>query len=157
MINHKNKIKISARFWPIFGFELSEKRSRAEPSWKSFSSSYVSSQLGSDSSLINSVYHSFFLQWKCTWSFYTLPYLEAYSETVFWFLTNHLNIWNALHLEPQWAQLTLIIFPLYKFHVFYWDSFPLASNYKYDNISICTKIAIYLDRDEKQFASELLL
>ena len=31
MINHKNKIKISARFWPIFDFELNEKRSRAEP------------------------------------------------------------------------------------------------------------------------------
>ena len=29
-MNHKNKIKISAHFWPIFGFELSEKRSRAE-------------------------------------------------------------------------------------------------------------------------------
>ena len=32
MINHKHKIKISARFWPIFDFELNEKRSRAEPS-----------------------------------------------------------------------------------------------------------------------------
>ena len=52
MINHKNKIKISARFWPIFDFELNEKRSRAEPSWKSFSSSYGSSQLGSGSSLV---------------------------------------------------------------------------------------------------------
>ena len=44
-----------------FHFELNEKRSRAElswkrapaePSWKSFSSSYGSSQLGSDSSLV---------------------------------------------------------------------------------------------------------
>ena len=26
MINHKNKIKISARFWPIFDFELNEKK-----------------------------------------------------------------------------------------------------------------------------------
>ena len=30
MIIQNNEIKISARFWPIFGFELSEKRSRAE-------------------------------------------------------------------------------------------------------------------------------
>ena len=29
-MNHKNKIKISARFWPIFDFELNEKRARAE-------------------------------------------------------------------------------------------------------------------------------
>ena len=33
-------------------FELKEKRPRAEPSWKSFSSSSGSSQLGSESSLI---------------------------------------------------------------------------------------------------------
>ena len=45
-------MKISARFRPIFYFELKEKRSRAEPSWKSFSSSSGSSQLGSDSSLV---------------------------------------------------------------------------------------------------------
>ena len=32
MIIQNNEIKILARFWPIFGFELSEKRSRAEPS-----------------------------------------------------------------------------------------------------------------------------
>ena len=32
MMNHKSKIKISARFWPIFDFELNEKKSRAEPS-----------------------------------------------------------------------------------------------------------------------------
>ena len=30
MIIQNNEIKISARFWPIFCFELSEKRSRAE-------------------------------------------------------------------------------------------------------------------------------
>ena len=46
------KIKISACFRPIFNFELKGKRSRAEPSWKSFSSSSGSSQLGSDSSLL---------------------------------------------------------------------------------------------------------
>jgi hypothetical protein len=28
----KNKIEISARFWPIFDFELNEKRSRAKRS-----------------------------------------------------------------------------------------------------------------------------
>ena len=38
-------------FRPIIDFELKRKRSRAEPSWKSFSSSSGSSQLGSDSSL----------------------------------------------------------------------------------------------------------
>ena len=43
---------ISARFGPIINFELKGKRSRAEPSWKSFSSSPDSSQLGSDSSLV---------------------------------------------------------------------------------------------------------
>ena len=32
LIIQNNKIKILARLWPIFGFELSEKRSRAEPS-----------------------------------------------------------------------------------------------------------------------------
>ena len=31
-VNYKNKIKISARLWPIFDFELNEKRSQAEPS-----------------------------------------------------------------------------------------------------------------------------
>ena len=53
-INSKNqtKIKILARFGPVFDFELKGKKSRAEPSWKSFSSSSGSSQLGSDSSLI---------------------------------------------------------------------------------------------------------
>ena len=30
MINQKMRIKISARFWPIFDFELKGKRSRAE-------------------------------------------------------------------------------------------------------------------------------
>ena len=44
--------QISARFRPIFDFELKWKRSRAELSWKSFSSSCGSSQLGSDSSLL---------------------------------------------------------------------------------------------------------
>ena len=42
-------------FWPIIDFELKRKRPRAEPSWKSFSSSSGSSQLGSDSSLIHIV------------------------------------------------------------------------------------------------------
>ena len=56
--NKKKQIKISARFRPIFGFELNEKRSRAKPSWKSFSSSYGSSQLGSDSSLVNNTLES---------------------------------------------------------------------------------------------------
>ena len=51
-------IKISARFRPIFDFELG-KRSRAEPSWKSFSSSSGSSQLGSDSWLVNKYVHIF--------------------------------------------------------------------------------------------------
>ena len=41
-----------APFRPIFDFELKGKRSWAEPSWKSFSSSYGSSKLGSDSSLV---------------------------------------------------------------------------------------------------------
>ena len=52
----KNQIKIiiSACFGPIFDFKLKRKRSRAKPSWKSFSSSSGSSQLGSDSSLIRS-------------------------------------------------------------------------------------------------------
>ena len=31
MIIQNNEIQIWARLWPIFGFELSEKRSRAEP------------------------------------------------------------------------------------------------------------------------------
>ena len=55
----KNKNWILAHFHPIFGsfladfhFELKWKRSQAEPSWKPFSSSYGSSQLGSDSSLV---------------------------------------------------------------------------------------------------------
>ena len=39
-------------FEPIFDFRAERKRSWAEPSWKSFSSSYGSSQLDSDSSLI---------------------------------------------------------------------------------------------------------
>ena len=47
---------ISARFWPIFNFELKWKRSRAKPSWKSFSSSSDSSQLGSDSSLVPTIF-----------------------------------------------------------------------------------------------------
>ena len=42
---------ISARFCPIFTFQLKWKRSRAELSWKFFSLSYGLSQLGSDSSL----------------------------------------------------------------------------------------------------------
>ena len=47
----------SADFWLVFGRFLlpswvKKVTSRAEPSWKSFSSSYGSSQLGSDSSLI---------------------------------------------------------------------------------------------------------
>ena len=44
------KWKISS-FWLIFDSELKGKRSQAEPSWKSFSSSSCLSQLGSDSSL----------------------------------------------------------------------------------------------------------
>ena len=51
MIIQNSEIKISARFWPIFGFELSVKGH--EPSRKSFSSSYGSSQLGSGSSLLD--------------------------------------------------------------------------------------------------------
>ena len=54
--NHKNKTEISARFRPILDFALRGKRSRAEPSWKSLSSSYGSSQLGSDSSLAYTVH-----------------------------------------------------------------------------------------------------
>ena len=51
-INEKKvKIKILARFRPIFDFELKEKRSRAQPNQKSFSLSSGSSQLGLDSSL----------------------------------------------------------------------------------------------------------
>ena len=41
-------------FEPIFDFRAERKRSRAELSRKSFSSSYGSSQLGSDSSLVSS-------------------------------------------------------------------------------------------------------
>ena len=63
-INKKNSSStenwILAHFRPIFGSflvdfasELKWKRSRAEPSWKSFSSSYGSSQLGSGSSLLS--------------------------------------------------------------------------------------------------------
>jgi hypothetical protein len=48
----KKKKKKSARFRPIFDFDLKGKSSRAEPSWKSLSSSSGSSQLGSDSSLV---------------------------------------------------------------------------------------------------------
>ena len=55
----KIKIKILAHFCPIFNFELNGKSSRAEPSWKSFSSSSGSSQFGSDSSLIFSTYFWF--------------------------------------------------------------------------------------------------
>ena len=48
------RIEISARFSVNFQFRAEVKKvtSRAEPSWKSFSSSYGSSQLGSGSSLI---------------------------------------------------------------------------------------------------------
>ena len=59
-INKKKKKEKLAYFWPIFAFELKGKGSRAEPSWKSFSSSSSSSQLGSNSSLIvsDTVYSS---------------------------------------------------------------------------------------------------
>ena len=60
--------EILARFWPIFDFELNEKRSRAEPSRE-----YGLSQLGSDSSLIvfthssmldtHSIYNLTMMQW----------------------------------------------------------------------------------------------
>ena len=42
---------------PIFDFRAERKRSRTEPSWKTFSSSYGSSQLGSNSSLIGTRFY----------------------------------------------------------------------------------------------------
>ena len=48
-------MKFQLVFQSIFNSELKWKRSRAEPSWKSFSSSYGSGQLGSDSSLLNTL------------------------------------------------------------------------------------------------------
>ena len=53
-----SKKKILACFCSIFNSELKWKRSRAEPSWKTFSSSYGSSQLCSDSSLVFLQYHT---------------------------------------------------------------------------------------------------
>ena len=59
------RIDISARFSVHFQFRAEVKKvtSRAEPSWKSFNSSYGSSQLGSGSSLIL-VIHKARILWK---------------------------------------------------------------------------------------------
>ena len=80
------KIKISARFRPIFDLELKGKRSRAEPSWKSFSSS----QLGSDPSLRNRyiIYYNIFL-------------LEFYIEF------NRNSEWNSGQ-KSRWLGLLLL-------------------------------------------------
>ena len=56
MINQKNENQNSGTFSAVFQFRTERKRSRAEPRWKSFSSSYDSSQLGSDSSLVYSLF-----------------------------------------------------------------------------------------------------
>ena len=60
---NENKNKNFSSFRPIFDFELKRKRSRAELSWKSFSSSSGSSQLGSNSSLVSTVYPMFGCNW----------------------------------------------------------------------------------------------
>ena len=99
---------------PIFNFELSGKRSRAKPSWKSFSSSYGSSQLGSDSSLLTDIS-------SMGQAFYNLKTPPKFVAS-----SNPLLIWTwFLTLFGR----TLYFFTLERSYMFYWTMHLLTPRY----------------------------
>ena len=97
--NTKNKIKISARFGQFLISSWREKGhepSRAEPSWKSFSSSSGSSQLGSDSSLVASLSIRQF-RWLSNSSRIRWPWNSCEIPKEFWseFFSMFKWLWNS--------------------------------------------------------------
>ena len=83
------RIKFWRVFCQIFDYKLKWKRSRAKPSWKYFSSSYGSSQLGSDSSLVSTAYVAEIHRYRFSLS----------RKTQFWICYFvHSKSLNALHI-----------------------------------------------------------